>query len=94
MAAEDNSDINDVITALKNNADYDVVNSVSKASAYVVAARQFLILSPQSQSDQGSSLTMSPASIENLMNQALDFIAANRVPSSVVRFLSVSNGFR
>ena len=86
--------IDDVIDALLDNADFEESISVSKAQAFATAAKRFLILSPQSQSDQGSSLTMSPATIENLMHRALEFIAANRVPSSVVRFLSVGGDFR
>ena len=86
--------IDQVIDALLDNADFEETTSVSKAQAFATAAKRFLILSPQSQSDQGSSLTMSPATIENLMHRALEFIAANRTPSSVVRFLSVSEGFR
>jgi hypothetical protein len=86
--------IDQVIDALLDNADFEESLSVTKAQLFSTAAKRFLILSPQSQSDQGSSLTMSPATIENLMHRALEFIAANRVPSSVVRFLSVSEGFR
>ena len=86
--------IDEVIDALLDNADFEESFSVSKAQLFATAAKRFLILSPQSQSDQGSSLTMSPATIENLMNRALEFIAVNRTPTGAVRFLSVSEGFR
>ncbi len=86
--------IDEILDSLITNADFEESLSVTKAQLFSTSAKRFLILSPQSQSDQGSSLTMSPATIENLMHRAQEFIAANRVPSSVVRFLSVSNGFR
>jgi hypothetical protein len=86
--------IDEVIDALLDNADFEAVLSVSKAQLFATAAKRFLILSPQSQSDQGSSLSMSPQTIEHLMNRALEFIQVNRTHSGVVRFLSVSEGFR
>jgi hypothetical protein len=39
-------------------------------------------------------MAISATQIENLLNRARAFVSANRTPSSVVRFLSVSGGFR
>lgn len=86
--------IDEVIDALLDNADFEEVSSVSKAMAFATAAKRFFILTPQSQSDQGSSMAISPATIENLMKRAQDFIAVNRVSAGAVRFLSVSEDFR
>jgi hypothetical protein len=86
--------IDEVIDTLLENADFEGAQSVSKATAFVTAATQYFILTPQSQSDQGSSMAISATQIENLLNRARAFVAANRTPSSVVRFLSVSGGFR
>jgi hypothetical protein len=76
------------------NIDFEETNSVSKASALVSDLKRLLIVSPQNQSDQGSSMTMSVVQIENLMKRAQDFIAVNRVSAGAVRFLSVSEDFR
>jgi hypothetical protein len=86
--------IDEVIDALLDNADFEAAQSVSKANLFVSAAVRYFILTPQSQSDQGSSMAISVAQIENLMNRARNFISANQTPSSAVRFLSVSGGFR
>jgi hypothetical protein len=86
--------IDEVLELLDANADFEAAQSVSKAQAFLTATTKYLFLVPQSQSDQGSSLAISPATVENLANRARNFIAANRTPSSTVRFLSVSEGFR
>jgi hypothetical protein len=87
--------IDEVIDALLDNADFEAAQSVSKAASFVTAATQYFILTPQSQSDQGSSMAISATQIENLLNRARAFVSANRTNSgSAVRFLSVSGGFR
>lgn len=86
--------IDEVIDALLDNADFEASNSVSKAQLFITAATRYFILVPSSQSDQGSSMAISTATIENLLNRARIFVAANRTPSGAVRFLSVSGGFR
>jgi hypothetical protein len=87
--------IDEVIDTLLDNADFESAQSVSKAASFVTAATQYFILTPQSQSDQGSSMAISATQIENLLNRARAFVSANRTNSgSAVRFLSVSGGFR
>ncbi len=86
--------IDEVIDALLDNADFEESISVSKAQAFITAAVRYFILTPQSQSDQGSAMSISPQTIENLLNRARNFVAVNRTPSSSVKFLSVSEGFR
>jgi hypothetical protein len=86
--------IDEVIDTLLDNADFEEADSVSKAQAFATAAKRFFILTPLSQSDQGSSMAISATQIENLLNRAITYIAANRVAPSTVRFLSVSEGFR
>jgi hypothetical protein len=86
--------IDQVIDALLDNADFEAVNSVSKANAFVTAAVRYFILVPSSQSDQGSSMAISTATVENLLTRARLFVAANRTPSGSVRFLGVGGGFR
>ena len=88
--------IDEVIDALVDNANFEEVSSVAKASAFVTAATRFLILSPQSQADQGSSLSMSVQQIENLLVRARSYVEANTAgrDGSRVRFLSASVGYR
>jgi hypothetical protein len=86
--------IDEVVDSLLTNADFEASNSVSKAQSFITSAVQYFILVPSSQSDQGSSMAISTATIENLLNRARIFVAANRTPSGAVRFLSVSGGFR
>ena len=88
--------LDEVYDALVDNADFEEVASVAKAKLFATAASRFLILSPQSQSDQGSSLTMSVAQIENLLKRARGYIDQNASGASNanVRFLSASQGFR
>lgn len=86
--------IDEVIDALLDNADFEENNSVSKASLFVTAAKRFFILTPQNQSDQGSSMAISAAQIENLMLRAQSFVAANRTSAGAVRHLVVSENFR
>lgn len=86
--------IDEVIDALLDNADFEENNSVSKASLFVTAAKRFFILTPQNQSDQGSSMAISAAQIENLMLRAQSFVAANRTSAGAVRHLVVSEDFR
>jgi hypothetical protein len=86
--------IDEVIDTLLDNADFEESSSVSKAQSFATAAKRYFILTPSSQSDQQSSMSISVQQIENLMNRALEFIAANRTSTGVVQFLSVSEGFR
>lgn len=90
--------VDEVIDDLIDYADFESVGSVSRAQTFVTAAKRFLILSPQQQSDQGSSLTMSVAQIEKMMHRAQQFIdqksTVTSAASSRVRFLSASEGFR
>lgn len=89
--------IDTVIDNLLDNADFEEAASVTKARAFITAATQFLILSPQSQSDQGSSLTMSVAQIENLLKRARGYVEKNATDSASstrVRFLTAAEGFR
>lgn len=84
--------------ALWDNASFEEDASVSKAKAFITAATRWLALEPGQQSDQGSSLSYSPAQIEKLLQRARQFAANN--PSSTnsnnagVRFLSAAEGFR
>lgn len=86
-----------VIDALTDNADFAATSDVTKAKAFVTAAIQYLVLSPASQSDQGTSLSIAPETIRALMNKAqqlIDSEGSSTAETSRVRFLSASRGFR
>lgn len=88
--------VDEVLDDLIDNADFEEVSSVAKARTFATAAKRFLILNPQAQSDQGSSLTMSVAQVENLLKRAQLYISQTTASTSAgaVRFLSASQGFR
>lgn len=89
MAAQ----VDEVLDDLLDNADFEEEDSLEKARKFVTAAKRFLILSPQTQADQGSSLTMSVQQIENMLRRAQEFVRSAAATGSV-RFLSASEGFR
>jgi hypothetical protein len=92
------TNIETVIDTLTDNADFAATNDVSKAKAFLTAAIQYLVLSPASQSDQGTSMTIAPETIKSLMNKAQQLVnaadAATTASNASVRFLSISQGFR
>jgi hypothetical protein len=85
-------DLETIEQALLDNADYDETGSVTKAKAFVTAARRWLILSPQSSSNQNSSMSWDTATIRQMLISANNFIAINA--GSSVRQLSVGTGWR
>ena len=84
----------EIFEALLDNADFEETNSVSKAKAFITAAKRFFIAAPQSASDQGSSQTLSVAQIENLMRDAQAFVVSASTPNGGVKFLGVGRDFR
>lgn len=88
--------IDSVIDELIDTADFEEVSSVTKAKAFISAANRYFILSPQQQSDEGSSLTMNSQQIENLLKRARYYVEVNATgrSSTNVKFLSAAEGFR
>lgn len=88
--------IDEVTDDLLENADFEEQSSVAKARAFITAAKRYLILSPQSQSDQSSSLTISVEQIMDLMRRAQQYVDHKAAinSGSRVRFLSAAEGFR
>lgn len=89
--------IDEVIDDLLDNADFEENDSVAKARTFITAANRYFILTPASQSDQGSSMAMGLAQIQALLNRATAFVKQSSTDSaetSAVRFLSISEGFR
>lgn len=90
--------IDEIVDDLLDSADFEEVSSVGKARTFVTAATRFLLLSPQSQSDQSSSLTMDTATIKDLLNLARLFVSQNEEAttgrSSSVRVIAPSGSFR
>lgn len=76
-------------------ADFEEVGSASRAKSFVTAAKRYLLISPNTQSDQGSSLTISADQIQNLLRRAEQYVDRNsRNSGAGVRFLSAAEGFR
>lgn len=93
------TDIPTIITALCDNADFEEVDSLTKAQAFVTAATRYLILSPQSSSGEGVSMSLSVAQIENLLTRARMFVEMKRSAGGMggsprVRVLVFREGFR
>lgn len=89
--------IDEVIDALSDNADFEEVGSVAKARAFITAANRFLILTPSSQSDQGSSLSMGLPQVQSLLASARAYVTQadqSSAMTSRVRFLSAREGWR
>lgn len=95
MSCEE-TDLETIYKTAMENADFEEVRSVDRAHAFVTAAKRYLFAAPMSQNDQGSSVTINTAQIENLMKRALDFIAAADTSASYARvsFLGVGCNFR
>lgn len=88
--------LDDITDDLLENASFEEDASVTKAKAFVTAAKRFLLLSPQSQSDQGSSLTMGLEQVEGLLKRAQQYVKEQQsanASNSRVRFLSAREGF-
>ena len=82
---------------LLSNLDYEETGSVSKAKAVVSAARAWLVLRPNTASDQGSSLSLNVAQVEAMVKDARRYVNANAAKSSITtgtRFMSINEGFR
>jgi hypothetical protein len=88
--------VDEVLDDLLNNADFEEQSSVTKARSFITAAKRYLILSPQSQADQSSSMTISTAEIRSMIQRAQQYVSRyDRINNGGgVRFLSASEGFR
>ena len=79
-------------TGLLENLDFEETGSIAKAKAVVSAANAWIVLVPDSASDQGSSLTISPDKVAAILERARRYVsnvASQTSANSRVRFLSV-----
>jgi len=84
--------IADIETDLLTYADFEEVASVSRARLFVTAANRWLILRPDSASNQGSSLSIGKTFVESMLKRAQNYIAANATGTAgSVKFLSARN---
>jgi hypothetical protein len=90
--------IADIETDLIEYADFEEVASVARAKSFITAATRWLILRPESASNQSSSLSIGKDKIESLLKRARDFVAANPATNGSgggsVRFLGAGTNFR
>jgi hypothetical protein len=84
--------ISDIEADLLEYADFEGVGSVARAQLFVTAAKRWLILRPESASNQSSSLSIGKSSVQDMLERANNFIAARSRGGT--RFLSVRDGFR
>jgi hypothetical protein len=86
--------IADIEADLIEYADFEEVGSVARAKLFITAAKRWLILRPESASNQSSSLSIGKDSVQELMRRAKDYVAANGTTSgggrNSVRFLSAT----
>lgn len=78
-------------------ADFEQVASVSRAKLFITAASRWLILAPQSSSNQSSSLTFDTDAVKELRRRAQDYVTTQATTNSAsdsVRYLSVCEDFR
>jgi hypothetical protein len=88
-------DLIDVQNLVVEYADFEETNSVARAKLFVTNAKRWLILQPESASNQSSSMSMSKSVIHDLLKRAEKFIEANDTSNNgTVRFLGVGNFFR
>lgn len=88
-------DIETVAQTILANSDFEETGSLSKAKAFVTAVTRWMILSPESSSNQSSSLSWSKQQINVLLQSARAYIAANDSSNGTsVRHLGVSQDFK
>ena len=95
MAEDTTYTVEQIEQTLLDNADFEEAASISKAKAFVTAAKRWLILRPNAASSAGNSLTLNSAQVENMMARAQEYIAANDTAgSSRTRFLGMDGFYR
>jgi hypothetical protein len=85
--------VDQIIDAIVDNADWLEAASVTKAQAFATAVVRWMALSPESTSDQGSSMTLGRDQLAEMRLEALRYISAN-TPNSSVRHLGIGGQFR
>ncbi len=86
--------IADIESDLLDYADFEEVASVQRAKLFITAAKRWLILRPDSASNQSSSLSVGKSFVETMLKRAQDYVAANQTLAGggrgSVRFLSAA----
>lgn len=86
--------IADIESDLLEYADFEEVASVQRAKLFITAAKRWLILRPDSASNQSSSLSVGKSFVETMLRRAQDYVAANQTLAGggrgSVRFLSAT----
>lgn len=85
--------LEDIETTILDSADWAESASVAKAQAFATAVTRWMILSPESTSDQGSSMTLGRDQLAKMRQEALLYVATNS-SNGAVRHLGVGRQFR
>lgn len=90
--------IADIEEDLVEYADFEEVGSVARARLFATAAKRWLILRPDSASNQSSSMSIGKSYVMEMLKRAQEYISANADTSAGgqggVRFLGVGGDFR
>ena len=79
---------------IMDNADFRESESVAKAKAFATAVARYLVIAPESSSDQSTSMTLGRSELVKLRADAIAMIAANSTSSGSVQHLGVGYRFR
>lgn len=79
---------------IMDNADFRESESVAKAKAFATAVARYLVIAPESSSDQSTSMTLGRSELVKLRADAIAMIAANNTSSGSVQHLGVGYRFR
>jgi len=85
--------IADIESDLLQYADFEEVGSVSRAKAFITAAKRWLILRADSASSNSQSMTIGKGFVENLMTRATAYVSASdtAAAASRTRFLHLGS---
>lgn len=82
-------------TAILDNLDFAETGSVAKAKACAVACARWMVITAQSSSDQGASVSFDLKYVQGLRVEAQQYVRANSTDGTGdVRHLGVGRGYR
>jgi hypothetical protein len=87
--------LDEIIDDLLDNADFEETASLTKAKAFVTAAKRYLILCPASAADQSSSQSINATQVHDLLKRAQAYVTSvGGGGAATVRYIGFSSGSR